>query len=73
MRSAINRAAIGILGRSVLSDLAYGKYVSTAVMRPAEACLSASIIISNSTMPSDTGGQEGWTTNTSSDDGPEPS
>src|SRR5262245_9007659 len=64
-RSAISRAVIEMRGRSFLSERAYGKYGSTAVMRPAEACFNASIVISSSRMPSETGVQEGWITNTS--------
>src|SRR4029453_7198698 len=37
----------------------------TAVMRCAEACFSASMVMSNSMMPSETGEHEGCTTNTS--------
>jgi hypothetical protein len=37
----------------------------TAVMRPADACLSASMVISSSMMPSETGGHEVWMTKTS--------
>jgi hypothetical protein len=64
-RSAIRRAAIEMRGRSFLSERVYGKYGSTAVMRPAEACFRASIVIRSSMIPSDTGGHEGWITNTS--------
>src|SRR5215813_7389948 len=37
----------------------------TALMRCAEACFSASMVMSNSMMPSETGEHEGCTTNTS--------
>ena len=38
---------------------------STAVTRPAEACLRASMVINSSMMPSETGEHEVWITKTS--------
>src|SRR5262249_39357737 len=54
-----------ILGLSFLSDRTYGKYGSTAVTRSAEACFRESMVIRSSIIPSDTGGHDGWMTNTS--------
>ena len=65
-RSAISRAVIEMRGSSFLSLRAYGKYGSTAVTRRADECLSASRMMSSSTMFSDSGGHAVCTTNTSS-------
>ena len=50
--SAMSRAVIGTRGWSFLSERAYEKYGTTAVMRLAEARLSASIMMSSSRIES---------------------
>ena len=61
----MSRAVIGTRGWSFLSERAYEKYGTTAVMRLAEARFRASIMISSSRIESLTSGYVGWTMKTS--------
>ena len=65
MKFATRRAVMGTRGWSFLSERPYAKYGITAVMRPAEARLAASIMMNSSMRRVFTGGAMGWIRKTS--------